>query len=213
MNKILYIFLLFIFISNCSLDKATGIWTKSEKLNSENKIIEEKLFEDEKIYEKEEDFSLRFEIFDYDSIGADDFLGMHEFNHHEFIHDFIMTVWKERHFPGTRKNIERSWINCHNKGGYTGEHLHHGINLACACYLNVPDNSGGLQIKNPLSSYDTGEPKIEDYYHREYDWVTIPVKTNDVIFFPGWLLHRTEPNQVDEKRYVMSINVKHVDKP
>ena len=43
----------------------------------------------EEIYEKEEDFSLRFEIFDYDSIGADDFLGMHEFNHHEFIHDFI----------------------------------------------------------------------------------------------------------------------------
>ena len=131
----------------------------------------------------------------------------------EFIHDCIMTVWKERHFPGTRKYIERSWINCHNKGGYTGEHLHHGINLACACYLKVPDNSGGLQIKNPLSSYDTGEPKIEDYYHNEYDWVTIPVKTNDVIFFPGWLLHRTEPNQVDEKRYVMSINIKHVDKP
>tara|TARA_B100000945_G_C20192564_1_gene507592 strand:- start:34 stop:690 length:657 start_codon:yes stop_codon:yes gene_type:complete len=131
----------------------------------------------------------------------------------EFIHDCIITVWKERHFPGTRKYIERSWINCHNKGGYTGEHLHHGINLACACYLKVPDNSGGLQIKNPLSAYDTGEPKIEDYYHREYDWVTIPVKTNDVIFFPGWLLHRTEPNQVDEKRYVMSINIKHVDKP
>ena len=49
MNKILYIFLLFIFISNCSLDNATGIWTKSEKLNSENKIIEEKLFEDEEL--------------------------------------------------------------------------------------------------------------------------------------------------------------------
>ena len=51
------------------------------------------------------------------------------------------------------------------------------------------------------------------FLHNEYDWVTIPVKTNDVIFFPGWLLHRTEPNQVDEKRYVMSINIKHVDKP
>ena len=131
----------------------------------------------------------------------------------EFLHDSILTIWNERFFRGTGKIIQRSWINCHNKGGYTGEHLHHGINLACACYLKVPDNSGGLQIKNPLSAYDTGEPKIEDYYHREYDWVTIPVKTNDVIFFPGWLLHRTEPNQVDEKRYVMSINIKHVDKP
>ncbi len=62
MNKILYIFLLFIFISNCSLDNATGIWTKSEKLNSENKIIEEKLFEDEKIYEKEFNSQLKIRL-------------------------------------------------------------------------------------------------------------------------------------------------------
>ena len=131
----------------------------------------------------------------------------------EFIHDCIKTIWKERHYTFGGKSIERSWINCHNKGGYTGEHLHHGINLACVCYLKVPDNSGGLQIKNPLSAYDTGEPKIETYYSDDYNWSTINVKSNDVIFFPGWLLHRTEPNQVDEKRYVMSINVKHVDKP
>ena len=92
-------------------------------------------------------------------------------------------------------------------GGYTGEHLHHGINLACACYLKVPDNSGGLQIKNPLAAYDTSEPKVDWYYRIELEWMTIPVETNDVIFFPGWLLHRTEVNHTTKGRYVMSINI------
>eukprot|EP00943_MAST-04B_sp_MAST-4B-sp1_P002548 g2548.t1 len=43
----------------------------------------------EEVYEKEEDFSLKFEIYDYDAIGADDFLGLHELKHDEFINDFI----------------------------------------------------------------------------------------------------------------------------
>ena len=53
MDKIFYFFILFLFILNCSLDTKTGFWTKSEKLNSENKSIEVKLFKDTKILEKE----------------------------------------------------------------------------------------------------------------------------------------------------------------
>ena len=53
MNKIFYFFIFFLLIANCSLDTKTGFWSQSEKLNSEKKIIEEKLFEDSKIYEKE----------------------------------------------------------------------------------------------------------------------------------------------------------------
>ena len=53
MNKILNFFILFLFISNCSLDTKTGLWSQSEKLSSENESVEEKLFEDTEIYEKE----------------------------------------------------------------------------------------------------------------------------------------------------------------
>ncbi|MBC8302652.1 MAG: PQQ-binding-like beta-propeller repeat protein [Pelagibacterales bacterium] len=53
MNKILNFFILFLFISNCSLDTKTGLWSQSEKLSSENESAEEKLFEDTEIYEKE----------------------------------------------------------------------------------------------------------------------------------------------------------------
>ena len=40
------------------------------------------------------------------------------------------------------------------------------------------------------------------------EWEPIEVKTNDVIFFPGWLRHKTEKNNSDENRYVMSANMR-----
>ena len=53
MNKTFYLLILFLFISNCSLDTKTGFWSQSEKLKSENKPLEKKLFVDTKIYQKE----------------------------------------------------------------------------------------------------------------------------------------------------------------
>ncbi len=62
MNKLFYIFTLFLFISNCSLDTKTGIWSKSEKLNSENLNIEEKLFEKPEIFQKEFNKDLKIRL-------------------------------------------------------------------------------------------------------------------------------------------------------
>jgi len=61
-NKLFYIFTLFLFISHCSLDTKTGIWSKSEKLNSENLNIEEKLFEKPEIYQKEFNNDLKIRL-------------------------------------------------------------------------------------------------------------------------------------------------------
>jgi len=52
-NKTFHLLILFLFISNCSLDTKTGFWSQSEKLKSENKPLEKKLFVDTKIYQKE----------------------------------------------------------------------------------------------------------------------------------------------------------------
>ncbi len=62
MNKIFNFFILFLFISNCSLDTKTGLWSQSEKLSSENKRVEKKLFEDTEIYEKEFNTELKIRL-------------------------------------------------------------------------------------------------------------------------------------------------------
>ncbi len=62
MNKILNFFFIFLFILNCSLDTKTGLWSQSESINSEKKIVEEKLFEDTEIYEKEFNPGLKIKL-------------------------------------------------------------------------------------------------------------------------------------------------------
>ena len=62
MNKILYFIILFLFISNCSLDTKTGLWSQSENLKSEKENVEEKLFEDSEIYEKEFNVKLKIKL-------------------------------------------------------------------------------------------------------------------------------------------------------
>ena len=62
MNKIFYLFLLFLLIANCSLDTKSGFWTKSQKLKSENKIIEKKLFEKKEVFEKEFNTNLQIKL-------------------------------------------------------------------------------------------------------------------------------------------------------
>jgi len=52
-SKFLGIFLLLIFITSCSLDNKTGLWTKKQKIKEEKKIIIKELFEEEKALEKE----------------------------------------------------------------------------------------------------------------------------------------------------------------
>ena len=53
MIRLLTIFLLFIFITNCSFDKHSGFWTKDKKVKREKQKIIKVLFEDERALEKE----------------------------------------------------------------------------------------------------------------------------------------------------------------
>ena len=62
MNKIFNLFLIFLFISNCSLDTKSGLWTKSEKLDSENNKLEVKIFEEDEVYEKELNTDLKIKL-------------------------------------------------------------------------------------------------------------------------------------------------------
>jgi|TARA_B100001971_G_scaffold81501_1_gene75245 outer membrane protein assembly factor BamB len=61
-NKILNLFILFLFILNCSLDTKTGLWSQSKKLSSENENVEKKLFDDTEIYEKEFNTELKIRL-------------------------------------------------------------------------------------------------------------------------------------------------------
>tara|TARA_B100001778_G_scaffold170486_1_gene140119 strand:- start:197 stop:916 length:720 start_codon:yes stop_codon:yes gene_type:complete len=131
----------------------------------------------------------------------------------EFVKRSATEVVRKWHCnPACERAVMKSWINVHPQGGYTDEHMHHGVLMAVAAYLHVPKNGGNLLVKNPLNPYKFGEP-IHHQYFSEYEgrdgleWTPIKVETGDVLFFPGWLQHKTEKNMSKELRFVMSWNV------
>ena len=113
--------------------------------------------------------------------------------------------------PGCERAVTRSWINVHPQGSYTDEHMHHGVLMAVASYLHVPKNGGDLLVKNPLTPYKFSEPMHRDYFAVDdrdgLEWTPIQVETGDVLFFPGWLTHKTQKNTSTENRFVMSWNI------
>ena len=62
MNRILKLFLLFFFITNCSLDKKTGFWTKPDEIEKNKDYVIEELFKDEKSLSKEFNSNLKIKL-------------------------------------------------------------------------------------------------------------------------------------------------------
>ena len=62
MNKLLAIILLFVFISNCSLDTKSGIWTKTKKIAEEKNIILKDLFKTEEALDTEFNPNLKINL-------------------------------------------------------------------------------------------------------------------------------------------------------
>jgi uncharacterized protein (TIGR02466 family) len=98
--------------------------------------------------------------------------------------------------------ITNSWVNVHEKGGITATHNHSNTFLVAAAYLNMPENGGYFECKDPLE-YVKGEHYFDE---PSWMWKQVSTITGDVLIFPAWLRHRTQVNQSDDKRWVLTTN-------
>ena len=62
MNKILLLILFYLFLSGCSLDKKSGLWTNNDKIEIEKDLIVEKLFKEEKKLNEELNLNVRITL-------------------------------------------------------------------------------------------------------------------------------------------------------
>jgi uncharacterized protein (TIGR02466 family) len=107
-------------------------------------------------------------------------------------------------FVHNYSEVSNSWCNRHYYGGYTDEHTHTFGTFVVSCYLKAPENSGNIEFKDPLEYHKSAFPIIpETSLYSE-----VPVTTNDVLIFPGWLKHRVQPNLTNEERIVLTFNIK-----
>jgi uncharacterized protein (TIGR02466 family) len=105
--------------------------------------------------------------------------------------------------PKLKYGIVQSWVNVHNKTGVTIEHAHGAAIMAISTYLQLPKDSGFIEYKDPMEY-------TKNFHQRtslDWMWKQVPAITGDVLMFPGWLLHRTQPSNSDEERWVLTTNV------
>ena len=116
----------------------------------------------------------------------------------------LTDIKEELNFYNRQSEVIGSWFNRHYKSGYTDEHQHNFSTFVASCYLKCPPDSGNIVFRNPLEYHMCSFPIVNEVQMlRE-----IECKTGDVIIFPGWLKHFTTPNNTDQERIVMTINIK-----
>ena len=104
--------------------------------------------------------------------------------------------------------IERSWFNEHNKDGETLPHTHGSTPIVVSCYLKKDSpNAGNIMFRDPMFQTRAHEDNLQAHY----PWRIVPVEENDILIFPGWLEHKTEPSQSDGRRICLTLNYKFKD--
>jgi len=101
--------------------------------------------------------------------------------------------------------IGNSWINCHEKGGVTVSHNHGFSCLSLIGYITLPKNAGVTEFKDPHYEFkNLHEYKDENSGPKEF--LPVEVHQGDVVFFPGWLSHRSQISYSNDQRLIISAN-------
>ena len=121
-----------------------------------------------------------------------------------WIEEKAQIAWKEMKFDTEKTlKIHYSWCNYHPPGAWCTEHNHGISQLVAVMYIKHPDKSGNLLFKNPLQYHFSSWPQRSDYN----EWTSLPVNTGDLIFFPGFILHKSEVNESQEDRLMLATNM------
>lgn len=123
----------------------------------------------------------------------------------EWLNGPLTEVWNGMNYNwGTKRcHYINSWFNIHQNTGQTLEHHHSYSELVVTCYLQLPKDSGYIEFRDPLEYHKAHTPITPE---KEL-WKEVPAVTGDILIFPGWLKHRTQPNTTDNDRIVMTVNV------
>lgn len=124
-------------------------------------------------------------------------------DYHAWLSDKIAFIWDKFGFIARSSEISKSWFNIHKFTGKTLEHAHNRTDLVVSAYIKCPNGSGNIEFRDPLEYH-----KLGFQYNLDKNlWKEVEVETNDVLIFPGWLNHRTQENQTDQERIVMTYNI------
>ena len=108
-----------------------------------------------------------------------------------------------------RYKISNMWININGQGHYNQAHRHTFSFLSGIFYVKTKNNCGNLVFKNPNAlheNYIRPSDVVEYNGFNSESWRITPTE-NNLIIFPSWLEHFTNPNESGEDRISISFNI------
>jgi hypothetical protein len=129
------------------------------------------------------------------------------FEFKNWLHKIILQLLEVNNFAQKNYTINNSCFVKHPPGASTKEHTHNPMVFTIVCYLNCPPNSGHPVFVDPLEYHKASYP-IEGLYQRKKTHKALPVRTNDVVIAHGFIKHYTQPNNSNEDRYILVMDIK-----
>lgn len=127
-----------------------------------------------------------------------------------YVEEQANLLWENLGYVDRGCRIYQSWANRYPPGSYIEAHNHAPIPLTASFYLRKPENSGNPIFENPLALTLKHQPFEELHnlsnYHSLFD-EAVGVSEGDLVVFPAYLNHKTEPNQSDQDRLIIGFNL------
>jgi uncharacterized protein (TIGR02466 family) len=105
--------------------------------------------------------------------------------------------------------IRQAWANINYKNNLNVIHNHGQYNFAVVYYVDVPEDSGALTIRDPRPGATAFAGNWTDRIYRLYQEKTIMdqyPKAGDLIIFPGFLDHFVRPSKSEDPRISVAID-------
>ena len=119
------------------------------------------------------------------------------------IRDGCRSAFEQMGTPNLSFVLE-SWVNMHDRGGFNFAHIHDGCLLSGAFYLQVPEGSGPLVLRDPRPGVVNS--RLKGPGANGHNDVQLRPETGLLVMFPSWLEHFVEPHGSDTPRIAISFN-------
>lgn len=112
--------------------------------------------------------------------------------------------------PAHEFYLTQSWLNFNPPGSRHHRHNHSNSLISGVYYIDtIPEDSIMFisHNNNTVTNNSTLQIDVTEYNVTNSNTWLVPVKNNDIIFFPSTALHEVNPNNSDRNRISLSFNV------
>ena len=124
----------------------------------------------------------------------------------EFIKQQVEVYWRESKFLNLPE-IQYMWANKYFKNGFAAMHNHSPHILTGVFYISMEnDDQGRIVFQDPNEAILCTQPQCHEDRVAQNSY-SLSIRSGDILVFPSWLKHYTQPNKTDDPKISMAFDI------